>query len=244
MRRLSASELLETWDNASGQAPIRRALVLLQAASPDTTPEQLAELTIGQRDARLLVLRELTFGPHLSSIASCPACGEKLELNFSTSDLDPASDTGPPRSLTLSLDGYEMSIRLPTSTDLIAVSREQPDANLAQAALLARCVSGATFNGAEIAAAGLPDGMVDVIAARMAEADPQADMQLDLSCPVCGNRWRSRFDIESFFWAEINAWAMRVLGEVHALASAYGWSETDILRMSARRRRCYLNLVA
>jgi hypothetical protein len=32
--------------------------------------------------------------------------------------------------------------------------------------------------------------------------------------------------------------------DVHQLASAYGWSEHDILTMSAGRRQLYLELVA
>ncbi|HXI74354.1 MAG TPA: hypothetical protein VNG94_02120, partial [Pyrinomonadaceae bacterium] len=86
--------------------------------------------------------------------------------------------------------------------------------------------------------------VTDAVAKRMAEADPQADLRLDLSCPACGHRWQALFDIDSFFWSEINAWAQRVLTEVHALASAYGWRERDILDLSPRRRQFYLGLVS
>ena len=78
----------------------------------------------------------------------------------------------------------------------------------------------------------------------MAEADPQADIQLALSCPACGHQWLSTFDIVSFFWSEINAWAYRILREVHILASAYGWREADILAMSPYRRQLYLEMVS
>jgi hypothetical protein len=37
--------------------------------------------------------------------------------------------------------------------------------------------------------------------------------------------------------------ARRLLIEVHSLASAYGWSETDILSMSEPRRALYLEMV-
>ena len=77
----------------------------------------------------------------------------------------------------------------------------------------------------------------------MAEVDPQADVQMDLTCPACGHQWQALFDIESFFWREISAWANRILREVHALASAYGWRESDILSMSTWRRQTYLNLI-
>jgi hypothetical protein len=67
---------------------------------------------------------------------------------------------------------------------------------------------------------------------------------LDFACPSCGHEWQSLFDIAAFFWAEIAAQARRLLREVHQLASAYGWREADILAMSARRRRAYLEMTS
>ena len=46
----------------------------------------------------------------------------------------------------------------------------------------------------------------------MAEADPQADVQLELNCHACAHTWASPFDIVSFFWREIDAWAQRTRG--------------------------------
>ena len=77
----------------------------------------------------------------------------------------------------------------------------------------------------------------------MSEADPQADLEIDLACPACDHCWQASFDIESFFWSELSAWAKRLLGDVHILASAYGWRETDILNLPPQRRRVYLDLV-
>jgi hypothetical protein len=36
--------------------------------------------------------------------------------------------------------------------------------------------------------------------------------------------------------------AMRLVGDVHALARIYGWTEADVLAMSPRRRATYLEL--
>ena len=77
----------------------------------------------------------------------------------------------------------------------------------------------------------------------MALVDPQADVQLALSCPACGQQWRATFDVVSFLWDELDAWARRLLREVHTLASAYHWREADILAMSRWRRQYYLDLV-
>ena len=44
------------------------------------------------------------------------------------------------------------------------------------------------------------------------------------------------------FWAEIDAWARRILREVNILARAYGWRESDILALGAVRRQIYLTM--
>ena len=71
----------------------------------------------------------------------------------------------------------------------------------------------------------------------MSGADPMADIHLALNCPSCEHKWEAPFDIVAFLWREISAAARRLLREVHTLASAYGWTETEILALSPARRR-------
>jgi hypothetical protein len=85
--------------------------------------------------------------------------------------------------------------------------------------------------------------VLNKLAARMAECDPRAEALLALRCPVCGHTWQTIFDIVTFLWHEISTSAKRLLMEVHALASAYKWSEADILSISPARRQFYLNTV-
>jgi hypothetical protein len=77
----------------------------------------------------------------------------------------------------------------------------------------------------------------------MSELDPQGDVQIALNCTQCSHRWDAPLDIASFVWSEIHAWVVRLLNEVHALALAYGWRESDILAMSPWRRQAYLELI-
>jgi hypothetical protein len=221
MRALSATELVSVWERGNSQPPVQRALTLLAAACPDSPLDTLANLSIGQRDARLLAMRELTFGAEFTGLADCPACNQKIELTFNASDIRPAAETETPAELTLHVDGRNLRVRLPTSADLLAVnSREQ---------LLDRCV----LNGRD----HLPDQVVSSVIELMARVDPMADLQLALSCSSCGCKWEAPFDIVAFFWREINAAARGLLREVHTLASAYGWTESEILALSPARRR-------
>jgi hypothetical protein len=194
----------------------------------------------------LLALRDLTFGRQLSGVATCPVCRERLELNLNTADLraggEAESGAESQEIFSLRVAGNELRFRLPDSSDLMAVA-DCRDAAAARQLLLERCLSTGEHNGAPVAAGRLPAEVVDALAQRMAQADPQGDVQLALTCPQCGHQWRVCFDIGPFFWSEINAWAQRTLGEVHTLASAYGWREADILNMSAWRRQFYLNCI-
>src|SRR5687768_9162123 len=87
MRPLPASDIVRLWEEGQAQHPLDRALALLNAACPELTRAQLAALDVGERDARLLRLREWTVGPVLECYAGCPACRTQLEFRVTTSAL-------------------------------------------------------------------------------------------------------------------------------------------------------------
>lgn len=241
MRALSAKELLDAWEKGLGRPPLERPLPLLAAATGEAT-EALSRLSIGRRDAALLALRESVFGPRLVCVASCPACGERLELTLEAGELLAGPQTEQPDSLALEADGYEVRFRLPDTADLASLAPGE-DPETARRRLLARCVLSARREGDELDARDLPPEVLEAVAERMGDADPQGDMRFSLTCPACAHVWQEAFDIGQFLWGELNAWAARTLGEVHRLAKAYGWREADILGMSPLRRQMYLDMV-
>jgi len=241
MHALAPSELLEAWDHGLSRPPSQRALVLLVASCPDRSPAELARLSIGRRDELLLALRELTFGPRFEGLATCPACGGRIETNFLAADI--RAKSGAVEEVTsFEFAEHQVRFRLPNSLDLATIETGNAPANGRQQ-LLERCVISASRDGLTIAATDLPEPVIASLCARMVQADPQADVRLDLRCPQCAHRWLATFDLAAFFWGEIQTWALRQLREVHELASAYGWSETDILALSAPRRRAYLEIL-
>jgi len=243
MHPLSPAQLLDAWEQGLSEPAYRRALPLLAAASAGSSIDAVAALNVGERDRWLLTLREWTFGPELLNISSCSACGERLEWTVSTADLFVEQPSAPAVGLSLEMDRYRVEFRVPNTGDLAAIS-ECADIATAHSALLERCVSRARCESHEVPVADLPNEIIATIVKRMAAADPQADLKFDLICPACGGNWQAVFDIESFFWSEINAWAQRILLEVHLLASAYGWCESDILNLSPWRRQFYLGLAS
>lgn len=243
MRSLSPHEILQIWEIGQGQTNIERALTLLAFAFPNHTQEQLAGLTIGQRDYYLLQLRELTLGTQLNGFTECPQCGERLEFELNA----PALRVGEPKGLNTSAQGlqvgaFEVAFRLPNSWDLVAIANCQ-DRVSADGLLLQRCILQASHHGSSISVQELPLEIITQLSQTMTEADPQAEILLSLNCAACQYEWQSLFDIVSFFWTELKAQGKRLLQEVHILARYYGWREADILSMSSKRRQLYLEMV-
>jgi hypothetical protein len=237
MMQTTTERFLDAWEQGLGQPRALQALLLLRAAHGDAGPAAPEHLTIGQRDAELLTLHEQLFGPELEGVTTCPNCGERLELSFRTAAIRaPAAPAAGEWSGEVSHDGHAVRFRLPHGLDVLAIEEQaERDAAAFRRALLARCVDAPVEE--------LPPALLDEIAARMARADPQADVRLDLICPACDHHWQALFDIVSFLWRRLDEWATSTLYQVHQLASAYGWREADILVMSARRRQLYLDMI-
>ncbi|HEX7318195.1 MAG TPA: hypothetical protein VF297_30100 [Pyrinomonadaceae bacterium] len=241
MRALSTRELLDVWERGLAYAHERWALLLLAAACPDTTAQELERLSVGQRDERLLRLREWAFGGGFTSLANCPACAEQLELSFEADDVraTPPEESGPFR---LNVGVHEVEFRLPDSRDLLAISAHI-DVEEARLELFERCLRAARRGVEEVTVAALPPEVVDAVSEEMDRLDPQGNVRLNVSCPRCGHGWQALFDICSYLRGELDTWARRLLWEVHLLATAYGWRESDTLALSPRRRRLYVQMV-
>ncbi len=250
MHSLSAYEVLRIWETGLGQHPVDRALTILAAAFPQMSRDALATLSVGQRDACLLDVRQWTFGTHLAGFNECVKCQERLEFEFDVDDIRVSQDSEDMnQKYKVLCDGYELHFRLPASWDLAAIAGCS-DVAAARHLLVRRCVLKLMRDGTEVDAKDLdgslrelPEAVITALAAQIALCDPQAEVEIDLTCPACGHSWSVLFDIVLFLWTEICVQAKRLLREVHTLAWAYGWREADILSLSAARRQFYLEMV-
>ncbi len=221
--------LLTCWECGRRRHTLDRALLLHAAAAPDDNPDALADRSVGERNAELLRFRRALFGDELQSCLECPTCGERLEFSLSAETLLARAPTGMTH---IWVDGVR--VRMPTTRDLARVAQE-PDEAAAVHKLLERLVC-------EDAAIDSSRGPVSVdrLTRALDEADPCIDIAIDVMCPACAHGWNAPFDIVDFLWEEIDVRARRLLDEVHVLASAYGWTEEEILRLSDARRGAYL----
>jgi len=241
MRALSFAEMLSVWERGWNRSPLDQALLILSAAQPDLPATALEEMSIGQRDRELLELLAQTFGPKLACRADCPQCNEELEFALDVSQLRNSHAEADQQPLTATVEECEIRYRTPNSEDLRAVAGS-PDLTEARRQLVLRCITRASQGGVEKPVKLLPDTLTDHVSNLIVRADPQLDTQVEIRCPACSHAWSASFDIGSYFWSELSAWARRSLWEVHALASAYGWSEADVLAMGPVRRHLYLEM--
>lgn len=247
MRPLAAREVLEVWEQGQGHGPTVRALALLAAVSPGAPWEELEALPLGERDRRLLGLRLATSGPRLDAFARCPACGEPLDLALDAAALAAACAPALPEG-ELARDGLALRFRPLCSADLLAVERwavqEIQTIEEARRRLAGCCILDARRGGEAVDADELSDEELTELSRALGEADPGAELLFDLRCPACATSWQQALDVAAFVWEELEAQARRVLAEVHLLARAYGWREPDVLALSPRRRRFYLEMVS
>lgn len=231
---LSAAQLLEVVDAGADCDAVGRGRILLAAAAP-REPDPNA-LSLGQRDAHVLALRCSTFGDTLTARVRCPACGVLLTVRIPREHLPPLSAPG---SVELVRDGVRVVARAPDGAAL-AQAAAAFDVVLARAALIRACAA-ASVDGVSIDSLTLPDEVLWEVGEALIAAEPTLEMVLPMSCAKCGAEWASALDIVDFFWRELAAASVQLLDDVHELACGYGWSEDQVLRLSARRRREYVN---
>lgn len=241
----SDKDVLKVWEDCSGHSQILAGIHLMQLVYPQHSWDQLLDKPLGERDAALLHLRGLLFGERLENVANCPACSEKIEWELRLHDLrlqspDP-DEFGAATTYAFDTVGKEqLYFRLPTSRDLIALTESQRPA--LDDVLLKRCLDIVGVEQSHLVKALQPETERKLLE-RMAALSPQVDLNFQLSCPNCNTAWELPFDILQYLWEEIDTWANRILGEVASLASHFGWTESEVLSLSRKRRNYYLNYI-
>lgn len=245
MKPLQTSELFSVWEQSIDLPVLSKALLLLAKACGVNDIISIETMSIGERDARLLVLREWMFGKRMQHVSHCPVCKEKVEWETNTTDLHLQNfkNTSVEKILQISDDAFEIKFRLINSRDIMELmKRFQESENIANN-LLRSCIIEINKGGEKITLDEVPNEVLMKLENEMTKHDPQADIQMALDCPACKHKWSVAFDIVSWFLSEINHWAKHILQEVFLLARFFGWSEKDILNMTPRRRSLYLQMI-
>lgn len=240
MRALTQSELLALWENGRALHPLDQGLLALHASYPEERQQDPADWPIGRCNRALAELHSACFGPALRGWADCRKCRERLEFELDARALAKRCSDAPSEPIV----ARGRTFRLPTSRDLARIAAE-PDPRAAARRLLEQCRLDGSTGSEDRASPAIAwtDDEIDAIGETMALGDPLAEIMVRFDCPACGASFGENLDLSAFLWAEIEAQAKRLLLEVHTLASAYGWSEAEILSLNAARRDSYLAMV-
>jgi hypothetical protein len=239
MRALTTLDLVDIWEQGGVCGYAQRALLLLSRIHPDISDDELEAMPLGVRDGLLLQLRHQLFGSRLESVVRCPRCGESLEIRVDAHQLIASRESSDASTREWTTGDLSVRFRVPTAGDLRDLEKYSDPGDVRRS-LLERCVVEARRGGERIEPLQLTGEESIALGERIAQADPHGELLLNSHCPGCGHSWDSVLDIASFLWQELDTHVRRLVAEVHTLASAYAWSERDILTMSARRRQMYL----
>jgi len=185
--------------------------------------------SVGARTAGLLRLVMLT-GEHADADAAagalrpslrCPHCSDRIEAELPLAELVALE----PAERAIAFGPYRL--RRPTGADLRTMRTEGESVWLQ----------------AWRAESGLPAVQTDAALIALAQADPLVGFELTCRCPACGEAATIEVDLEALALQRLAAQQRRLLREVHALATQYGWSEAQILNLPAARRTRYLELI-
>jgi hypothetical protein len=238
LRPLTGRE--EEWLAENPDAPSARAVTQLLSAclvrldDLNPGPDLARRLLVGDRDFLMVQLRRITLGQTVQAVAPCPACGERMDIEFDASAVPVTERPQLAETYPVELGRRSLRFRLPNGADQeAALGFDEGDA---VTVILDRCLVGAT-------AADLSAEEREVVADAMGRAAPRLDLELALVCPECGHNFLLEFDMTAFVIDEMRVSARQLLREVHLLAFYYHWSEAEVLGLRRDRRRSYLSLL-
>ena len=179
----------------------------------------------------LLAVTIASFGPEWiwSTRCTAPGCEAAMDLSLALQDFL-AADVAERVECKLA-DGRNLSVAVPTGRDQLdwlgEVAPGEDD-------MLRRLLpQGAVEEGLDLAdRAAIEQALVT--------ADPLRTLEIETACPECGSDLTLPFDLEAACLARLAGLRPLLLDEVHMLASAYHWSESEIMAVPAARRAAYL----
>lgn len=208
-----------------------------RVATIDRHPPDWQEVAATQLGAIALAIRRVWLGDRVLSEGRCPdpGCGERVDVSFSALTYLAHHRPGRPRNVRAEDDGWfriansAVRFRIPTVADLLAAETGAEPATT----LAARCLDPAR----------LPARTARSIDRALATLAPSLDGLIGGQCPACGADVAMRFDPLTYTVLELKDSFAEIFRETHALASAYGWLEENILAQPRSRRRRYAELI-
>lgn len=210
--------------------------LLVEAPHTHVGPGDAAALTASDRDRLLAAVYRRAYGDHITGTVHCIHCGDPFDLHFSLPALlDSLRQEAASADVQRTPDGAfalpdGRRFRLPTGQDEMAVAH-LPAAE-AEHTLLARCLL-------EGDATKTPEAVQQA----MEQVGPVLHLDLKGKCAACGEYQPIRFEMQSYLLRAIASERRRLAGEIHLVASTYGWALQDILGLPRSQRQMFAALI-
>jgi hypothetical protein len=221
--------LLSTWSDGGGSGPHRRIGNLLATLLPDVV---LEHDTLGQRNRRMLQLHAGLFDRAIEARVACTKCETQNEFAVPREEILAAPMADADAIVEMPVSGGNVRFRQPRLADIaIASTAGDPKAalirlcSLSEAGELALCEA-------------------DALAVHYEALDPLANISIDTPCAQCGSAISATVELADFVASDIIRLVDGLFRDIDSIASAYGWSEADILALPPDRRARYISMIA
>jgi hypothetical protein len=218
------------------------------------------KLLVGDRDYLLLKLRQITFGARVDVVSSCASagCQQPMDVRIFLDDIPFESKPVAARYFTMRLSPEaafvddagsshrEVEFRLPTGEDQeSAAPLFRLDEARALEQLFTRCVRrvGDFAHVNEALIERLSAQARREIEEQIELRSPQTEIELEGVCPECETPFTRLLNFTNYFADEVQKNLRDLERAVHFLAWHYHWSEQEILSMTTRKRRRYVELL-
>lgn len=212
------------------------ALALL--GGEPATRERVDALSVPDRRFLMIELARRLGQSFAWLMHACEACGERFDFSLDLGELPvmPASERYP--SVVVTTARGCALLRVPTGADQIRVAAADDDAAAARL-LAALCLAPCDDATCGDLIAELSSDDLAAIDAAVEELAPKLPWAVEAPCPACHK--------VNVIPINAAAWLVRMADgptlDVHDIASAYGWSERDILALTRTQRLKYLALI-
>jgi hypothetical protein len=214
--------------------PTERVTAILNAAVATvggtvSTRERLGSMCVDDRRWLMLQLAALLGPTPIWLTDSCGQCGASFDIPFEPARVPakPAGDGYPFAVVTTKAGALRLCV--PTGTDQHAVAG-LPEEEALDVLIERCCAAGGSRLDRQLSASDLRR-----VSAELEKVSPQVALTVSTACPACGAPSEPAIDPYGFVTVDESA----ILDDVHVLARGYGWSEAQILDLSASRRREY-----
>lgn len=187
-------------------------------------------LVVQQRILLLLGVSEISVAEPVEAHLPC-TCGQVAVVELATEELVQFAAGRRRDSLVVREGEAKVTLRLPTGDDQLRWAALAPSRDLQRIVLEDLVIDGE-----------LSSELARLADAMLSDVDPLVELQVDSTCPGCGEPVSRHVDIEQIALTRLRHARRILLEQVHAIAARYHWTEPTIAALPAWRRAEYASL--